>query len=88
MIAVADEDDRLAVIDPRALRQGGDRGLRDLGVVGEAEILQAFDLREPGVDQPSALATVGAFGHLRFQQRAKVRDRGLLLAQRFGRELL
>jgi len=41
---VADEDDRLAVVDPAAFRERGDRGLRDLGVVGEAELLQALDL--------------------------------------------
>ena len=84
--AVADEDHALTVIDPRSLRQGGDRGLRDLGVVLEAEVLEAFDLREAGVDQPALLATFGAFGHLGLQQRAEVRDRGLLLAERFGRE--
>ena len=30
------------------------------------------------------LAAFGAFGHLGFQQRAEVGDRGLLLARRFG----
>jgi hypothetical protein len=59
--AVADQDHALAVIDPRSLRQGGDRSLRDLGVVLEAEVLEAFDLREAGVDQPAFLASFGAF---------------------------
>ena len=79
---------RLAVIDPRAVGERGDRGLRDLRVVGEAEVLEAFDLREPRVDQPALLATLGAFGHLGLQQRAEVRDRGLLLAERLGGQLL
>ena len=75
---------RLAVIDPRSLGERGDRGLRDLRVVGEAEVLEAFDLREPGVDQPALLAPLGAFGHLGLEQRGRVRDRGLLLAEGFG----
>ncbi len=83
---VADEYHALAVVDPGAFGQGGDRRLWNLGVVGEPEVLEAFDLREPGVDQPAFLATLGAFGHLRFQQRGEVRDRGLLLAERFGGE--
>jgi hypothetical protein len=86
VIAVADEDDALAVVDPGALRQGGDRGLGDVGVVLEAEILQAFDLRESCVDQPAFLAALRAFGDLGLQQRAEVRERGLLLARRFGGE--
>ena len=81
---VADEDHRLAVIDPGALGERGDRGLRDLRVVGEAEVLEPFDLREAGVDQPAPLAAFGAFGHLGLQQRAEVGDRGLLLAGRLG----
>ena len=84
--AVADEDDALAVIDPRSLGERGDRGLRHVGVILEAEVLQAFDLREAGVDQSALLAPLGAFGHLGLQQRPEVGDRGLLLAQRFGRE--
>ena len=32
------------------------------------------------------LAALGAFGHLGLQQRAEVRDRGLLLAERLGGE--
>jgi hypothetical protein len=71
---------------PRSLRQRGDRGLRDLGVVGEPEVLEALDLREPRVDQPALLAALGAFGHLGLQQRGQVRDRGLLFTQRFGGE--
>src|SRR5450755_1492168 len=81
--AVADEDHRLAVIDPGSFRQGGDRGLRDLRVVLEAEILEAFDVREPCVDQAAFLASLGAFGHLGLEQRGEIRDRGLLLAERF-----
>ena len=61
--------------------------MRDLGVVLEAEVLEAFDLREPSVDQPALLATFGAFGHLGLQERGEVRDRGLLLAERFGGQL-
>src|SRR5215211_9559176 len=53
--AVADKYDRLAVVDPGALGQCGDRGLRDVGVVGEVKVLEALDLREAGVDQASAL---------------------------------
>jgi len=60
--------------------------LGDVRVVLEAEILQAFDLREPSVDQPALLAAFGAFGDLGLQQRAQVCDRGLLLAERFRRE--
>ena len=72
-----------AVIDPGAFGERGDRGLRDLGVIGEPEVLQAFDLREPRVDQAAFLAALGAFGHLGFQQRGEIGDRGLLLADRF-----
>jgi hypothetical protein len=75
---------RLAVIDPGALGERGDRGLRDLRVVGEAEVLQAFDLREPRVDQPRVPA-LSALGHLGFEQRGEVGDRGLLLAQSLPR---
>ena len=81
--AVADEDHALAVVDPGALGERGDRGLRDRRVVGEDEVLQAFDLREARVDQAPAFAALGAFGHLGLQQRAEVGDRGLLLARRF-----
>ena len=84
--AVADEDHRLAVIDPRSLGERRDRGLGDLGVVGEPEVLEPFDLREPCVDQSALLAPLGAFGHLRLQQRPEIGDGGLLLAERFGRE--
>ena len=64
---VAEQDDRLAVIDPGAIGERGDRGLRDLGVISEPEVLQSFDQREPGVDQPAPLAPLGAFGDLGFQ---------------------
>ena len=43
--AVAEEDDGLAVIDPGALRERGDRGLGDLRVLVEAEVLQALGER-------------------------------------------
>ena len=81
--AVADQDDAVAVIDPGALGERGDRGLRDLRVISEPEVLQPFDLREPRVDQPALLAALGAFGHLGLQQRGEVGDRGLLLADGF-----
>ena len=58
---VADQDDRVAVVDPGAVRERGDRGLRDLGVISEPELLQAFEQREPRVEQPSAFASLGAF---------------------------
>ncbi len=58
--AVAEEDDALAVIDPGALGERGDRGLGDLWVLLEAEILQAFGEREAGVDEPSAFAALSA----------------------------
>jgi hypothetical protein len=74
------EDDALAVIDPGALRERGDRGLWDLGVIVEAELLQAFDDREARVDQPATLASFGAFLVFCFEQRGEVGDRGLLLA--------
>jgi hypothetical protein len=45
-----------------------------------------LDLREPRVDQPALLATLSAFSHLGLEQCAEVRDRGLLLAERFGGE--
>ena len=80
---VADQDDAVAVIDPGAFGERGDRGLRDLRVVREPEVLQSLDLREPGVDQPALLSALGPFGHLGFQQRGEIRDRGLLLADGF-----
>ena len=79
--AVADEDHGLAVVDPRALGQRGDRGLGDLGVVGEAEVLEALDGGEARVDQAAFLAALGALGHLGFQQRGEISGRGLLLAR-------
>ena len=57
-----------------------------VGVVGEAEVLQALDQREARVDQAAAFAALGAFGHLGLQQRGEVGDRGLLLAGGFGGE--
>ena len=59
-----------------------------LGLSCEAEVLEAFDLREPCVDQPALLAPLGAFGHLGLEQRAEVRDRGLLLARALRRRAL
>jgi hypothetical protein len=82
-----DEHDRLAVIDPGAVGERGDRCLRHLGVVSELEFLQPLDDREPRVDQASLLAAFGAFGHLGFEQRGEVGDRGLLLAGCFGGHL-
>jgi hypothetical protein len=81
------QDDALSVIDPRALRQRGDRRLGHLGVVGETEILQAFDDWEPSIDQPPAFASLGSFLVLGFQQRRQIGNRGLLLARRLGGEL-
>jgi hypothetical protein len=81
--AVADQDHRLAVSDPRALRQGGDRGLRDPLVLIEAEVLQVFQRGEPGVDQAALLASFGAFGDLGLHERGEIGDRWLLLAGRF-----
>ena len=80
---LADEDHALAVVDPTALGERGDRGLGDVGVVGEAEVLQALDDRELGVQQPAAFAALGALGDLGLQQRGEVGDRGLLLARGF-----
>ena len=81
--AVADEDHRLAVADPGALGEGGDRGLRDLRVVSEAEVLQALERGEPRVEQAPSLASLCAFGGLGFEQRSEVGSRGLLLAGGF-----
>ena len=64
----------------------GDRGLRDVRVVGEDELLEAFDLREARVDQAPSFAAFGAFGHLGLKQRAEVGGRRLLLARGFGGE--
>ena len=64
--AVAEEDDALAVIDPCALRQGGDRGLGDLGVLMELEVLQALGEWESCVDQPAAFAALSALCDLCF----------------------
>jgi len=78
--AVADQDHRLAIGDPGALGERGDRGLWDLRVVGEAEVLQALERGEAGVEQPSAFTSLGAFGGLGFQQGGEGGGRGLLLA--------
>ena len=51
-----------------------------LRVICEPELLQAFEQREAGVEESSALAALGAFVHLGFEQRCQVRDRCLLLA--------
>lgn len=80
-------DDRVAVVDPRAVRQRGDRCLRDLRVVGEPELLQAFEQREAGVQQATTFAAFGALLVLGFQERGEVRDRGLLLAGRLSGHL-
>jgi hypothetical protein len=79
--AFADEDDRLAVVDPGALGQRGDRRLGHLWVVGEAEVLGPLHEREAGVDQPSSLAPLGALLVLGLEQRGEVGDRRLLLAR-------
>jgi len=72
--------------DPGALGERGDRGLGDLRVLVEAEILESFDQREARVDEASSFASLGAFLDFCFQERGEVRERGLLLAGRFGRE--
>jgi hypothetical protein len=74
----------LAVVDPGAFGECGDRGLRDGRGVVEVKVLQAFDQREPRVEQPAAFA---AFGDLGVQQRGQVGDRRLLLADGVGSEL-
>ena len=79
---VADQHDRIAVVDPRALGERRDRRLRHAGVISEPELLQALEQREPRVQQPPAFAAFGAFVHLGLEQRREVRDRGLLLAGR------
>ena len=68
---VADQDHAVAVIDPGALGERRDRGLGDVGVVGEDELLQALDLREARVDQAPPFASLGALGHLGVQQRGE-----------------
>jgi hypothetical protein len=60
--------------------------LRHLGVLGEAEVLQSFDDREPSVEQSSPLASLGAFLDFSFQEGGEIGERGLLLTDRFGRE--
>jgi hypothetical protein len=87
VIGLADEDDRLAIVDPGALGERRDRGLGHLGVVFEVEVLQSFDDREASVEQSAPLAPLGALLHLGLQQRGEVRERGLLLAGGLGREL-
>jgi hypothetical protein len=61
--------------------------LRDLGVVGEPELLEAFEQREPGLEQASSFSSLGTFVHLGFEQRRQIRDRGLLLPDGFGGHL-
>jgi hypothetical protein len=58
----AGEDDRLAVVEPGALCERGDRGLRHRGVVGEAEVLEPFQQGEAGVEQATSLAPLGPLG--------------------------
>jgi hypothetical protein len=72
---VAEEDHALAVVDPGAFGERGDRRLGDVGVVGEAEILQPLDRGEARIDQAAAFSALGALGGLGFQQRAEVGDR-------------
>src|ERR1039458_702585 len=80
--AVAEEDHRLAVVDPGALRQRGDRGLGDLRVLLEAEVLQALHQGKTRVDQPSAFAAFSSLTDLGLQQRREIGGRGLLVACR------
>ena len=63
----------------------GDRGLGDFRVLGELEVLEAFDHREPGVDQPASLAAFGSLGDFGFEQRGEVGGRGLLVAESLPR---
>lgn len=67
------EDDRLAVVDPRAFCERGDRRLGHLRVVGEAKLLEPLDDRKAGVDKPPALAALCALGVLGLEQRGEVR---------------
>ena len=84
--ALAAEDDRLAVCDPGALGERSDRRLRDGGVVGEAEVLEPFERGEAGVEQASALATLGPFGYFGFEQGGQVGERCLLRSGRLSGE--
>src|SRR5438034_512150 len=61
--AVAGEDDGLAVVDPGAVGERGDRRLRQRGVVVEAEVLEPFEQGEAGVEQAAALSVLGALLH-------------------------
>jgi RNA-directed DNA polymerase len=54
--------------------------LWDFGVVVEAELLEAFEHREPCFEDPSAFSPFAALVHLGLQQGREVRDGGLLLA--------
>ena len=77
------EDDRLPVVDPRAFGERRGRGLRHLRVVLEAELLEPLDDREARVDQPAALAALGALLVLCLEQGREVGGRRLLLAGSF-----
>jgi len=74
----AAEDDRFAVVDPGALGERGDGGLRDGGVVVEAEVLEPLEHGEAGVEQAAALSALGALGDLGFEQGGEVGERRLL----------
>jgi hypothetical protein len=52
------------LLDPGALRERGDRRPRDLRVVIKAEVLEPFQSREPGVDQPAFLSSFGPLSGL------------------------
>ena len=84
MIGIADEDHALAVVDPGAFGERGERGLGHLRVVFEAKILQALDQGEPGVEQATSLAPLGTLLHLGLEKRGEVGERGLLLAGGLG----
>src|SRR6266545_5979598 len=62
--ALAGEDDRFAVIEPGAVGEGGDRRLRDGGVVVEAEVLEPFQQGEAGVEEAPALSALGSLLYL------------------------
>ena len=84
--ALAGEDDRVAVGDPGALGERGDRRLRHVGVVVEAEVVEPFQQGEAGVEEPPSFAALGSLLHLALEQRGEVGERRLLGAGRFGGE--
>ena len=69
-------------LDPGSFCERRDRGPRDSGVVLEAEVLEPFQRREPGVDQPAAFSSLSSLSGLGFQQRREIFDGRLLLADR------